>query len=154
VTPAHVLDRVRQDYDGRLRGVLDALDGHSGALRSDEAALAARNDEQMRALGERRDELAEVELRTLVGEFGPEEGERQRRAVEGVIGELEGGLAAAASQLADVRGLLGRVARDSANGAPPPTTDAPADARRRRRPPPGSTPQATTGWASTRRARR
>lgn len=114
VTPAHVLDRVRQDYDGRLRRVLDALDAHSGALRADEAGLASRHDEQLRTLGERRDQLAEVELRTLVGEYAPDEGERQRREVEGAIGELEGRLAGAASQLADVRGLLGHVTRDTA----------------------------------------
>lgn len=126
VTPAHVLDRVRQDYDGRLHRVLDALDAHSGALRADEAALAGHHDEQLRTLGERRDQLAEVELRTLVGEYAPEEGERQRHEVEGAIGELEGRLAGVASQLADVRGLLGRVARDGANANTPPRDTPPA----------------------------
>jgi hypothetical protein len=120
VTPAHVLDRVRQDYDARLRRVLDALEAHAGALRADERALSDRHDEQMRLLGERRDLLAEVELRTLVGEFAPDEGERQRREVEGAIGELEGGVAAAAARLGDVRQLLGRVHREPAPPAPEP----------------------------------
>lgn len=121
VTPAHVLDRVRADYDGRLRGVLDALAAHADALRADESALAMRHDEQMRQLGERRDLLAEVELRTLVGEFAPDEGERQRREVEGAIGELEGGVSAAATQLGEVRQLLERVHQaPAAEGAPGP----------------------------------
>lgn len=128
VTPAHVLDRVRQDYDGRLHRVLDALDGHSGALRADEAALAGHHDEQLRTLGERRDQLAEVELRTLVGEYPAEEGERQRREVEGAIGELEGRLAGVASQLADVRGLLGHVTRDGAHPTPAESQPAVAEA--------------------------
>lgn len=133
--PAHVLDRVRQDYDGRLRGVLDRLESHAGALRADEAALAARHQDQQRALDERRDQLTEVELRTLVGEYSPEESERQRREVEGAIGTLEGTLAAAAAQLEDVRHLLSRVQRNAgatqgaAPAAPEPQPEAakPAD---------------------------
>ncbi len=135
VTPAHVLERVRADYDGRLRRVLAALDGHVPALRADEAALAGHHDDRLRVLGERRDTLAEVELRTLVGEFAPEEGERQRREVEGEISGLESVLASAAAQLAELRGLLGRVAPDAALAAseavtPPhgvPAIEAPAE---------------------------
>jgi hypothetical protein len=109
VTPAHVFERVRSDYEGRLRRVVDILDSHSGALRADEAALSSHHDDRMRVLGERRDLLAEVELRTLVGEFPPEEGERQRREVEGEISTLESALSVAAVQLGELRTLLGRV---------------------------------------------
>jgi len=119
VTPAHVLERVRGDYEGRLRRVLGALEGHVGALRADEALLATHHDQQLQRLGERRDALAEVELRTLVGEFPPEEGERQRREVEGEIGGLEGSLSNAAAQLGELRGLLGRVVPDAALAAEP-----------------------------------
>ena len=119
VTPAHVLDRVRGDYEGRLRRVLDTIENHSVALRADEAALAGHHDERLRVLGERRDALAEVELRTLVGEFPPEEGERQRREVEGEISGLESALAAAATRLADVRALVGRAFPDRAAVASP-----------------------------------
>ena len=121
VTPTHVLDRVRRDYDGRLRGVLDQLEAHADALRADEQALAERHEGQQRSLDERRDQLTEVELRTLVGEYSPEESDRQRREVEGAIGELEGTLSAAAAQLDDVRHLLSRVQRAPAaaqNAAP------------------------------------
>lgn len=138
--PAHVLDRVRQDYDGRLRGVLDKLDSHAGALRADESALSTRHQDQQRALDERRDQLTEVELRALVGEYSPEESERQRHEVEASIGELEATLASAAAQLDDVRHLLTRVQRNpgvaprpaptasDAGAAASPTAPAAADA--------------------------
>jgi hypothetical protein len=108
-TPAHVLERVRADYEGRLRHVMDTLQTHVGALRADEAALSGHHDEQVRVLADRRDTLAEVELRTLVGEFPADEGERQRQAVEGEIVALESTIASASGRLADLRGLMGRV---------------------------------------------
>jgi hypothetical protein len=123
VTPAHVLERVRVDYEGRLRRVSEALDGHVPALRADEAAVSGHHDDRLRLLGERRDTLAEVELRTLVGEFPPDEGERQRREVEGEISALESVLASAAARLADLRGLLGRVTPEAAP-APPAQSEA------------------------------
>ena len=121
VTPAHVLERVRGDYDGRLRRVLETLAGHVPALQSDERALAGHHDDRMRVLGERRDALAEVELRTLVGEFAADEGERQRREVEGEISALEGDLAGATARLAELRGLLERVSPSPAAGSDGPS---------------------------------
>jgi hypothetical protein len=120
VTPAHVLERVRGDYEGRLRRVLESLTGHVPALHADERALAGHHDDRMRVLGERRDALAEVELRTLVGEFPADEGERQRREVEGEITALEGDLAGATTRLAELRALLERVSPAPAPGEAPP----------------------------------
>lgn len=132
VTPAHVFDRVRVDYDGRLREVLDALDRHAGALRADESALAGRHDAHLRTLGERRDLLAEVELRTLVGEFPAEEGERRRREVGEEVGSMEQTLTGMATQLAEVRTLLQHVARDGGSAGAEPdrvaTPEAPPEA--------------------------
>jgi hypothetical protein len=128
VTPAHVLERVRGDYEGRLRRVLESLTGHVPALHADERALAGHHDDRMRVLGERRDALAEVELRTLVGEFPADEGERQRREVEGEITALEGDLAGATTRLAELRALLERVSPAPAPGDAPPEQAASGDA--------------------------
>ena len=108
-TPAHVFARVWQDYDGRRRAVSETLAGHAGALRESEAALARRHDEMARTLGERRDALAEVELRALVGEFDAATETRLRDEAQAAIAALDGELDALATQLAEVRDLLGQV---------------------------------------------
>jgi hypothetical protein len=108
-TPAHVFERVWQDYDGRRQRAADALGGHLEALRGAESQLAARHDEVSRALGERRDALAEVDLRAMVGEFESEEGDRLRGEVEQSIAQLEREAEGVSVELADVRALVAQV---------------------------------------------
>ncbi len=108
-TPAHVFDRVWQDYDGRRQRVADTLTGHLGALQAAESGLAGRHDELSRALDERRDALAEVELRALVGEFDEQEGAGRREEVLSAIGELERESGVIGGELAEVRDLTAQV---------------------------------------------
>ncbi len=109
VTPAHVLERVRQDYAGRLDRVATQLASHAGPLRVHEASLAERHHGVEQRLGEERDALAEIELRTLVGEFASDEGEQRRAGTQQAIATLERELGGASAALADVRGLVARV---------------------------------------------
>jgi hypothetical protein len=122
-TPAHVFERVWQDYDGRRQRAADALGGHLGALRDAESRLAARHEELSRALADRRDAMAEVELRALVGEFEPEEGERLRGEVERAIAELERESDGVNGELADVRGLVAQVRGPEAPAASAPVEE-------------------------------
>jgi hypothetical protein len=108
-TPAHVFDRVWQDYDGRRQRVADTLTGHLGALQAAESGLAGRHDELSRALDERRDALAEVELRALVGEFDEQEGAGRREEVLSSIAELERESGVIGGELAEVRDLTAQV---------------------------------------------
>ena len=107
-TPPHVYDRVRGDYDARLGKVMDRLGGFVGALRDGESSLAGREDELERTIGDRRDELSEIELRTAVGEYAADEGERLRAEKEGEVHELETTRTGVQSDLATLRDLLGR----------------------------------------------
>jgi hypothetical protein len=108
-TPAHVFDRVWQDYDGRRQRVADTLTGHLGALQAAESGLAGRHDELSRALAERQDALAEVELRALVGEFDEQEGAGRREEVLSAIAELERESGVVGGELTEVRELTAQV---------------------------------------------
>jgi hypothetical protein len=107
-TPPHVYDRVRADYDGRLGKVMDRLGVFVAPLREGEGSLAGREDELERSIGDRRDELAEIELRTAVGEYEAEEGERLRAAKEEEVQGLEADRSQVQEDLETVRELLGR----------------------------------------------
>lgn len=71
-TPKHVYTRVHADYTARLEAVLSRLTGQVEALRGELTVLATRIatlDEQAHRA---RDERAEAELRSHVGELTPE----------------------------------------------------------------------------------
>src|SRR5690242_13108354 len=133
-TPSHVFDRVRTDYDGRLSGVRDRLAEHVGPLQEAEAALARQNEEITRHLGEKQDQLAELELRTIVGEFEPEDGERRVQEAAAAVRELDGQRRSATDRLGELRGLIEQVAAspavpsaEPAAPAEPPSAPAPAE---------------------------
>ena len=133
-TPAHVFDRVWQDYDGRRQRVADTLTGHLGALQAAESGLAGRHDELSRALAQRRDALAEVELRALVGEFDEQEGAARREEVLVAIAELEREAGVVGSELSDVRDLTAQVRGPEAPAARPTEAQAPVDDQARSAP--------------------
>ena len=134
-TPAHVFDRVWQDYDGRRQRVADTLTGHLGALQAAESGLAGRHDELSRTLSERRDALAEVELRALVGEFDEQEGATRRDEVLVAIAELEREAGVVGGELSDVRELTAQVRGPEAAAAPRPAdAQAPVDDQARSAP--------------------
>lgn len=116
-TPAHVLERVQRDYAGRLERVGAQIAEHAAPLRAHEDALARRHEQIEHRLNEERDALAEVELRTLVGEYAADEGEQRRAGAQEVIGGLERNLGSASAQLADVRALSSRVGQSASTPA-------------------------------------
>jgi hypothetical protein len=107
-TPAHVFERVRSDYDSRLRSVAERLVEGLVPLRDAEARLAARESELTRGLSDRQDELAELELRTLVGEFPADEGERRVQEAASVVRDVDGERRATVDELHGLRALLAR----------------------------------------------
>ena len=87
-TPKHVFERVQTDYRERLRRVEERLAAHRQSIEEEQTSLASRlsllkAEEQLR-----RDERAELELRTHVGELAGNEAEEAFRAVDEVIENL------------------------------------------------------------------
>lgn len=104
--PAHVLDRVRGDYAARLAQTQERLASHAPALRAQSDALGAREAELRQTIGEREDALAEIELRTLVGEYSEAEGAARRDEAQGALGALRDEAGRLGAELGDLRGLL------------------------------------------------
>jgi hypothetical protein len=90
-TPAHIHDRVRSDYEGRLRGVLEQLREHRSTVQSMvesmEQRLAVLATEEAR----HQDERAEAELRSAIGELDDDSAlaiiHRAEEAMSGVTTE-------------------------------------------------------------------
>jgi hypothetical protein len=87
-TPQHVFDRVRADYETRLRQVDERLSAHRHAIVEEKTSLESRRslidaEEQLR-----RDERAELELRAHVGEIAGQEADDAFRAVDESIEKL------------------------------------------------------------------
>lgn len=101
-TPAHVFERVRADYSGRLAAVMDQLRDRAEGLQVSAAALEERSNALATDEESRRDARAEIELRSLVGEYSTDQAERELAACDQDIARL-------ASERAAVNDELGRI---------------------------------------------
>ncbi|MET0395451.1 MAG: Ran-binding zinc finger domain-containing protein [Longimicrobiaceae bacterium] len=114
--PGHVADRVRRDYEDRLRSVTQELSEHREALTVE---LDGRRAELEGADAHRvaaADDLEEARLRHLIGELAEGDWESRRP-------ELEAALAAAETQASGVRAEVERLdalLRDIPGAAPEP----------------------------------
>jgi hypothetical protein len=105
-TPTNVYERVRADYQERLRGVVERLAGRSSELQDRvdtlrDQASSLRADEDAH-----RDERAEAELRAAVGEHTPEQWEEIRERCDGVLDRLGRERAEVESELRRVQQIL------------------------------------------------
>jgi hypothetical protein len=125
-TPQHVFDRVKADYSGRLERVEEQLAVHSQAIQDERASLQSRRslleaEEQLR-----RDERAELELRSMVGEFAPGEAEVAFQSVDEALGQLASEREGLDSRIKELDGLL--QARPAAKAPAPSPAPAPTAA--------------------------
>src|SRR5687768_18059316 len=67
ITPPHVYERVRGDYEVRLKEVIQKLVGRTSELKETVAALTARLAKLQSDENAKRDERYEAELRATVG---------------------------------------------------------------------------------------
>ncbi|MBC7563821.1 MAG: hypothetical protein H7305_12995 [Gemmatimonadaceae bacterium] len=114
--PAHVLDKVRADYTGRLRTVLQAFTAHAPAL---EAALAEIQSRDAMLSGQEqacRDEHAEGELRHMVGEYDGEQWEKVRLGHEGLLKRVSAERQGLAAELSAVQRSLSATADAAQRG--------------------------------------
>ena len=122
--PGHVTDRVRRDYEDRLRSVTQELAEHRDALTAELHDRRAALEEADARRAAAADDLEEARLRHLIGELAEGDWESRRP-------ELETALAGAETQASGVRAEVERLDAllgEMPGGAPEPPAGAAAPA--------------------------
>jgi hypothetical protein len=101
-----VLEKVRADYTGRLRTVLQAFTTHTPALEAALAEHQARDAALATQEKACRDEHAEGELRHMVGEYDSAQWDQVRIGHEAMLARLANDRQGIAAELADVQRSL------------------------------------------------
>src|SRR6476469_9297706 len=107
--PPAVRERVRADYESRLKGVIDQLRGHSATISEE---LERHRKTQSGLDHEKRqveEELSEAEVRHAVGEHTEEEWNRLAQESNDRLSRLRGELSGVGheiARLAEVQGLI------------------------------------------------
>lgn len=117
-TPLHVLERVRADYTARLESVTTQLRGRAVDLEATVAALQTRLDGLAKDEELRRDERAETELRSSVGELSDEAANDTISACDEAINSLVAQRQSVGEELSTLKGVLVRVLQAPATPAP------------------------------------
>ncbi len=120
-TPANVYDRVRQDYETRLAGVIHELKEHAAALEEQAEKYTTRLAELTQQEQERRDARAEAELRAHVGELSEQDWNTTASEADEALAAIAAEQSVVGADLNRVHELLG------AATAPPAVRPAPPD---------------------------
>jgi hypothetical protein len=116
--PGHVLQRVRGDYEERLRGVMEQLRSRATELESSATSMRERIAALLDEENARRDERAEAELRAEVGEFSAEYAGDLLARCDEAIGRLSGERGNVEAELRRVEEILALVRRPTAADVP------------------------------------
>jgi hypothetical protein len=122
--PPAVRARVREDYEARLRGVIEQLRGHASTIGEE---LERHRRTQSGLDQERRtaeEALAEAEVRHAVGEYAEDEWRRISDESGERLGRIRGelrGVGDEIARLAEVQGLISGAPKKVEAPAPPPT---------------------------------
>ncbi|MGH7497788.1 MAG: hypothetical protein ACREL3_02940 [Gemmatimonadales bacterium] len=128
--PLAVRQRVRADYDGRLKNVIEELRSHSATISEE---LERHRSTQAGLDRERRqaeEELAEAEVRHAVGEYTEDEWRRINDESQANLGRLRQELDTVGgeiSRLAEVQALIAAAPRRAEPPPPPPPVAHKAD---------------------------
>ena len=137
-TPEHIYERVKTDYEGRLRGVMEQLRSQRANIEARTSSLSNRIGELEGEARTHEDERAEIELRAAIGEIDPQQCESIRHSAENrlsAIGAEREQLSAELSRLREVLVASAETPKSpaaSAPHAPPAMAEAP-----RQQPPQG-----------------
>ena len=126
ITPPHVYERVRGDYEKRLREVMAQLAGRSNEVQ---AAISQLTERLVRMQNEEtalREQRHEHELRAAVGEFDPEKWREYLRASDEALARMTRDRSAISNEIARLQQILamagpvqgGAGAAASPDGAP------------------------------------
>jgi hypothetical protein len=120
--PAHVVAKVRADYEARLLAVREQLAARAGDLEARRLEAVTRRDDARAAEQALADERAEAELRHAVGEYSVEEWEALARDSDAALATAAADRLAAEVSLADLERALAEV--EGAALASEPATEA------------------------------
>jgi hypothetical protein len=120
ITPPHVFERVRADYEARLRSVVQQLSGRTTELKDTIAALTTRLAKLQQEEGKLRDERYEAELRAAVGEFTPEQWKELVATSDAELARRAADRANVASELARLQQILSMSGSLAASADVPP----------------------------------
>lgn len=115
-----VAERVRSDYEDRLAGVAQELEGHRHELESSTERRRERLDELSNAFEARSAELEEAELRFQVGEFDDDAWEEKRTELTEGLEDIEAELSEARGAVDELEEILAELGEDA--GATPART--------------------------------
>jgi hypothetical protein len=121
--PPAVRQKVRADYEVRLRGVIERLRGHSATIAEELQRHRAAQGELDAQRRQAEEELAEAEVRHTVGEFGDEEWRRISEESDRKLSGLRDQLKTVGNEIArlvEVQGLISAPVRQPQQPAPPP----------------------------------
>lgn len=142
-TPAHIYDRVHADYTARLQRVLEQLASHRTVLQEMERSLMDRLTSLDIDESKNRDEAAEAELRSLVGELTPDRHEEVVNRTSAALGSIADERARVAEELARLRAVLEASAPAAPRSGGEPAAEATPSAERATTPTPGQTRRVT-----------
>lgn len=117
-TPPHVFERVRTDYASRLDTVMNQLRNRGESLAATTSSLEERTNALASEESLRRDARAEIELRSMVGEYDQERANAELAACDADIQRLESERIAATTELKRLQEILGVVAKPVVRPAP------------------------------------
>jgi hypothetical protein len=124
--PDAVRQRVRADYEARLRGVMDELRSHGNTISADLERFRAAEAELARHEAAAQERIAEAEIRHAVGEFEESKWQEIREEASRGLNEARGELKevrAEIARLAEVQGLISKpvpaATAESAREEPP-----------------------------------
>jgi outer membrane biosynthesis protein TonB len=124
--PPAVRERVRTDYDARLKGVIEQLRGHSATIS---AELERHRKTQSGLDHEKRtveEELSEAEVRHAVGEYSEDEWTRLAQESNDRLTRLRGELSGVGHEIARLAEVQGLISGTPKRTEPPPPPPAPA----------------------------
>ena len=124
--PQAVRQKVRADYEVRLRGVIDRLRSHAATIADElhrHQAAQGDLDAQRRHAEE---ELAEAEVRHTVGEFGDDEWRRISEESDGRLNGLREQLKTVGKEIARLAEVQSLIAAPTRAPEPAPSARAPA----------------------------
>jgi hypothetical protein len=113
-TPDHVYSRVQTDYSLRLDRVMERLSERAGQLGATMESLAARLVSLRARESDRMDERHEAELRTIVGEYTPEDWERRRAEADAELAGIAGERKDVEEELAEMQRIIALTQQDEA----------------------------------------